>query len=237
MKTYFLRAEWNNLILANYPVPKEILLPHVPYKTELDLYEGKAFVSLVSFLFLNTKIFGFSIPMHSDFEEVNLRFYVKYNDHGHWKKGLVFLKEIVPKIAISFIANNIYGEKYTTLNMRHSYVDKGENFEASYEWNYKNKWNKISAITNNRSKPLAAGSKEEFFADHYWGYSKSSNSKTYEYEVEHDKWEALKVISYSIDSDFESLYGEEFSFLNDTEPDSVFMSKGSYIKVFPKKLL
>ncbi len=237
MTTHFLRAEWNNLIMANYVVPKELLLPYVPYKTELDFFEGNTYVSLVGFMFLNTRVMGMSVPMHINFEEVNLRFYVKYNDHGSWKKGVVFIKEIVPKKAISFIANIIYGEKYATMKMKHFHIDNKENFEAGYEWNYKNKWNKISAVTDKRSKKIVEGSSEDFFANHYWGYSKHSDTKTYEYHVEHPAWETLKVLSYLVDCDFGSLYGGEFSFLNDEMPTSVFMTKGSEIRVHHKRTL
>ena len=237
MTTHFLRAEWNNLIMANYVVPKEILLPYLPYKTEVDSFEGNAYVSLVGFMFLNTKVLGLSIPMHVNFEEVNLRFYIKYNDHGAWKKGVVFIKEIVPKMAISFIANNLYGEKYSTMNMKHFHIDNGANLEAGYEWSFKNKWNKMSAVTNKRSKKIIPGSCENFFANHYWGYSKYSETKTYEYHVEHPLWETLKVLSYSVDCDFGSLYGDEFSFLNNEKPKTVFMTKGSEIRVHHKKAL
>lgn len=231
MTTHFLLAEWNNLIIANYAVPKELLLPYVPYKTELDLFEGNACLSLVGFKFLNTKVLGFSIPMHINFEEVNLRFYIKHNDHGNWKRGVVFIKEIVPKRAVSFIANNIYREKYATMNMRNFHNDTGGSFEAGYEWQHKKKWNKISAVTDKRSKKIIPGSCESFFADHYWGYSKYSDTKTYQYRVEHPVWETLKVISYSIDCDFGSLYGKEFSFLNKQKPVSVLMTKGSEIRI------
>ena len=235
MTTHFLLAEWNNLIMANYVVPRELLLPYIPYKTELDFFEGNAYASLVGFKFLNTKVLGLSIPKHVNFEEVNFRFYIKHNDHGTWKRGLVFIKEIVPKMAVSFVANNVYREKYATMNMRHSHNDKGTSFEASYEWQFKNKWNKISAVTDKRSKKIVAGSCESFFADHYWGYSKYSDTKTYEYHVEHPVWETLKVVSHSIDCDFGSLYGDEFSFLKDEKPASVLMAKGSEIRVNHKR--
>ena len=237
MTTHFLRAEWNNLIMANYVVPKELLLPYVPYKTELDFFEGNAYISLVGFMFLNTKVLGFSIPMHVNFEEVNLRFYIKYNDHGNWKKGVAFIKEIVPKMAISFIANNLYGEKYATMSMKHFHNDNGENFEVGYEWNFKNRWNKISAISDKRSKKIIHSTCESFFADHYWGYSKNSETKTYEYNIEHPSWETLKVISYDVDCDFKALYGDKFSFLNEAEPASVLMAKGSEIRIHKKRVL
>lgn len=237
MKTHFLRAEWNNLIMANYAVPVELLLPYLPAKTELALFERKAFVSLVGFMFLNTKVLGLSIPMHTNFEEVNLRFYVKYNDHGTWKDGVVFIKEIVPKKAISFVANNLYSENYETMKMRHSSVDKDGQFEVGYEWNYNDKWNKLTAVTNKRSRRISQDSREAFFADHYWGYSKYSDTKTYEYQVEHEPWETLTVLSHRVDCDFKALYGEKFSFLNDASPDSVIMAKGSNIKIYPKRQL
>ncbi len=237
MKTHFLRAEWNNLVMANYVVPKEILLPYVPYKTELDSFKGETYVSLVGFMFLNTKVFGLSIPLHENFEEVNLRFYVKYKQNGNWVKGVVFIKEIVPKRAISFIANYLYGENYTTLNMKHFHVDKGENFEAGYEWNYKNKWNKISAAGIKRSHKIIQNSCESFFADHYWGYSKSKETKSYKYFIEHPGWEMMKVISYQVDCDFGALYGDDFQFLNSEIPKSVLMTKGSQIGVQQKQEL
>jgi uncharacterized protein YqjF (DUF2071 family) len=237
MKTHFLRAEWNNLVMANYVVPKEILLPYIPYKTEFDFFEGETYVSLVGFMFLNTKVFGLSIPLHENFEEVNLRFYVKYNNNGSWEKGVVFIKEIVPKRAISFIANYLYGENYATMNMKHFHTDSGENFEAGYEWNFKNKWNKISAVSNKRSQKIIPESCESFFADHYWGYSKSNEKKSYKYYVEHPIWETLKVISYEVDCDFGSLYGDAFKFLNTEKPKSVLMTKGSQIGVQQKKEL
>lgn len=237
MKTYILRAEWNNLVMANYMVPKELLLPYLPAKTELDLFEDNCYISFVGFMFLNTKMMGLNIPFHTNFEEVTLRFYVTYNDHGYKKKGIVFIKEIVPKYAISFIANNVYKQDFTTMKMRHFHQDKGDSFEAGYEWKYKDKWNKLSAAASKKSMPLIIGSHAEFIADRYWGYTKYNAAKTYEYEVAHPRWEIFNVTGHTVDCDFGALYGEEFSLLNETELESVFMVKGSEIRVHQKKLL
>ena len=237
MKSHFLHAEWNNLIMANYVVPTELLLPFIPFKTGLDFFEGKTFVSLVGFMFLNTKILGFSIPRHVNFEEVNLRFYVKYNDHGQWKRGTVFIKEIVPRLAISFFANSVYGEKYTTMKMKHFHIKKGSETETCYEWKYKDKWNRLSVLSQNKSVPMRRNSEEEFIAEHYWGYTKYNENKTYEYEVSHPRWETFKVLNYAVDCDFSSIYGNEFAFLNTAMPSSVFMVKGSEVKIYHKKNL
>lgn len=237
MKSHILLAEWNNLVMANYEVPKELLLPFVPYKTELDFFEGNTYVSLIGFMFLNITMHGISIPFHTNFEEVNLRFYVKYNNHGNWKKGVVFIKEIVPKPGIAFVANNIFGGKYATMKMKHFHIDSGQFLEAGYEWKYQNKWNKLSANANKKSVPIGKASHEEFIADHYWGFTKYSDSKTYEYEIEHPQWETLEVISHTVNCNFAALYGEEFSLLNNAKPKSVFMIKGSEVRLHQKRIL
>ncbi len=175
--------------MANYAVPSDILTPFIPYNTVLDSFGEKTYVSLVGFMFMNTKMMGFTVPYHVNFEEVNLRFYVKNNTNGTWRKGVAFIKEIVPKPAIAFVANSIYKEKYSAMKMRHFQNDKGGAVETGYEWKFKNKWNKISAVSEKKSLPMRINSEEEFIADQCWGFSKISPVKTYEYEVQHPRWE------------------------------------------------
>ena len=237
MTSHFLHAEWNNLIMANYVVPEEFLLPFVPEKTELDFYKGKTYISLIGLMFLNTRIRGFSVPYHVNFEEINLRFYVKHNDRGIWKRGTVFIKEIVSKPVISFVANSLFKEKYSTMKMKHFHVEKTDVIETCYQWKYKDKWNKITAECHKKSSPMRIDSEEEFIAEHYWGYTKFNDERTYEYEVEHPRWEIFHVSDYNIDCDFKEIYGDEFSFLNYTKPSSVFMAKGSEVRIYPKIIL
>lgn len=123
----FLKAEWRKLVLANYTIEPEILSKYVPFGTELDLWNGKCYVSLVGFMFLNTRLLGVKIPFHVNFEEVNLRFYVKRLDRDTWKRGVVFIKEIVPKPALTFVANTVYQENYETLPMQHRLARKRGN--------------------------------------------------------------------------------------------------------------
>jgi uncharacterized protein YqjF (DUF2071 family) len=188
-------------------------------------------------MFLNTRMMGLSIPRHINFEEVNLRFYVKCNDHGKWKRGVVFIKQIVPRYAVSFVANNVFRENYTTLKMKHFHNVLADSFEAGYEWRYQDKWNRLSASAQKKSSPLYKGGHEEFITDHYWGYTKYSGSKTYEYEVEHPQWETFRVNNYVVDCDFGAIYGNTFSFLNHVQPASVLMVKGSEIRVHQRKTL
>ncbi len=237
MAKKFLTAEWNNLIMANYIIDPAILLPYLPPKTELDFYHGECYVSLIGFMFEQTKMLGMRIPFHINFEEVNLRFYVRVKDGDKWKRGAVFIKEIVPKFAITMVANTLYREKYVTLPMKNFYKETTDEIQLGYHWKYKGSWNKLEAITELKNSSMPSGSKEEFIAEHYWGYSKYNALTTFEYSVQHPSWFVHKVKSYNIECNFEKLYGNEFTFLDHSKPDTVFMAQGSPIAILHKKNL
>jgi len=216
--------------MANYAIDKKILSPYLPAGTEIDEWNGRCYVSLIGFMFLETTILGIKVPLHVNFEEVNLRFYVRYNDQGTWKRGVVFLKEIVPRFALTFIANTIYGEKYETLPMQHEWQEKENLLHVTYRWK-KERWNAFQVITTNKSKPIDIGSEEEFITEHYWGYTRLSQTKTSEYQVAHPRWEVYETKAYTIDVDFEKIYGVDFGFLTSEKPASVFLAEGSEIEV------
>lgn len=229
MKT-FLNAEWRKLIIANYEVDTKILKPYLPNKTELDLWNNTCYVSLVGFMFVNTKVKGIKVPFHVNFEEVNLRFYVKYKSGNIFKRGIVFIKEIVPKSVLSLVANTVYKEHYQTLPMEYSWIINEDTLEVTYKWKNTD-WNSIKVTAENKLTDFAEGSEEDFISEHYWGYTKTSEDKTSEYGVEHPKWQFYKVKEYSINVNFEETYSSEFSFLSNTKPKSVFLAEGSEIIV------
>lgn len=136
MKT-FLTAEWRKLVMANYVVGPEILKPYLPDGTELDFFQNHCYVSLVGFNFVNTRVRGIAIPFHRNFEEVNLRFYVRHLHNNEWKRGVVFIKEIVPRFAITFVVNSIYGEKYETMEMGHVWARDDNSLTVKYLWKKK----------------------------------------------------------------------------------------------------
>ena len=237
MPSTFLTANWKHLIMANYIVDPAILTPWLPHQTELDSYKGNSYVSLVGFMFEDTRVMGFKIPFHVNFEEVNLRFYVRYNDQGKWKRGTVFIKEIVPKRAISFVANNVYGEKYCTRKMTHFFTPCEEAIQLGYHWKQQKKWNKLEATIGVTAIPMQPGSEAEFIAEHYWGYSKHKNDTTFEYNVQHPPWNIFPVKDYLVDCDFAALYGESFAHLETAIPNSVLVAEGSAITVLKKRKL
>lgn len=226
----FLTAEWRKLALAQYEVEKSILEKYLPPNTVLDDWQGKYYVSLVGFMFLDVKLRGFRIPFHTNFEEVNLRFYVKYKDGLEWKRGAVFIQEIVPLPAITLVANTIYKEKYKTLSMKHLWAVQGDQLQVEYLWKTK-EWNSFAVKTSSQAMEIPIGSEEEFITEHYWGYTKLGPNRTSEYGVQHPRWQVYPVESYTIKADFRENYGEDFANLNHVEPDSVILAEGSEISV------
>ncbi len=233
----FLTAEWRKLVMINYEVAPEILQKYVPKGTALDFFEGKCYVSLVGFMFLNTKLLGIKVPFHSNFEEVNLRFYVKRRVGEETKRGVVFTKEIVPKPAITFVANTIYKENYETLPMKHSWKEDHDSLKVSYKWKTKNKWNTIFVEAKNEREKIKENSVIEFISEHYWGYAKKNENETNEYEVKHPKWEYYPISNYKLNVDFSTNYGDEFKALNEVIPNSVMLLEGSEISVENKTTL
>jgi uncharacterized protein len=231
----FLTAEWRNLIMINYEVPPQVLEPYLPNGVELDLFDGKAYVSLVAFHFLNTKVKAIGFPFHKNFEEVNLRFYVKYKEQNVWKRGVVFISEIVPKKMIVWVAKIFYREKYTYAPMK-SIVAEGDRRKLFFNWG-KQLSHSIEVVTVPGVRPMTAGSKEEFIFEHYWGYTSLPGNKTGEYKVEHPSWNTYSVIDTKLKVDFKELYGNDFSFLNSARPDSVFVAEGSAVSVYQRVLL
>lgn len=231
----FLRAEWRKLLMANYIVSPETLRPYLPAGTELDIWDGKCYVSLVGFMFLNTKVMGLPIPFHRNFEEVNLRFYVKHLDGEDCKRGVVFIKEIVPRAAITFVANTLYKEHYETLRMSHRHEPSKDQLTVEYRWK-KDGWHSIIANADPNPMPVGAGSEAEFITEHYWGYTAIGQGKTSEYEVAHPRWDAYRVNEYKVDIDFSKVYGPAFAFLDALEPASVLLAEGSDIAVKGKRV-
>lgn len=231
MAKTFLTAEWRKLVIINFSVDPSILTPYLPYKTEIDFWKDKCYVSLVAFRFINTKLKGIFIPFHRDFEEINLRFYVRYKDGNDWRRGVTFIKEIVPKRALTFVANSIYKEKYVTHPTKSRCLKNANSIEVSYDWKHQGAWDSIEVTAASVSEEIKYGSEEEFITEHYWGYTQLSNRLTSEYQVKHPRWQIYPVINHKIKVRFAELYGAEFGNLKDMLPDSIMLAEGSNISV------
>jgi uncharacterized protein len=219
----FLTAEWRHLAMLNYEVDAALFAPYVPKGVQLDFWRGRTYVSLVGFLFLNTRVRGMAIPFQRDFEEVNLRFYVRRAD----RRGVVFIREIVPRRAIAWVARAMYGENYVRLAMGHAM----EAAKVEYRWRHGGNWNRIAVLTSGSPQPLSPGSHEEFIAEHYWGYVRRSAEATDEYRVEHPPWRVQTSAAARFEGFVTGLYPRAFEFLNGRAPDTAFVADGSAVAV------
>ena len=229
MASTFLTAEWASLVMINYAVDRATLAPFLPHGVELDLWRGDALVSMVGFLFLDCRVLGVPIPFHRDFEEVNLRFYVRRKVDGEWRRGVVFVREIVPRRAIALVARVAYNEPYIALPMR-SEVPAGAG-RFSYSWKFRGRWNSLSAETRGEPAQIASGSAEEFIFEHYWGYTRQRDGGTMEYQVEHPAWHVWQTESSALDCEVAALYGASFAGPLDAKPHSAFVAQGSQVSV------
>ncbi len=228
---FFLKAQWQDIIMANYAIPEEVLLAYLPAGVTLDLHEGKAYASLVGFLFKNSRIFGVPIPYFGTFEEVNLRFYVKRTVGNTVQRGVVFINETIPYRIVAWMANKLYYEHYTVIPTKHKINYTSTTKEVLYEWKINNQWNSLRVSASLNETPIVAGSFEEYIYDHLYGYTKVTETKTIEYSLDHPLWPTNKVHSYNINCHFDKMYGPDFKFLNEAIPHSVFITEGSWVKV------
>lgn len=235
--TSFLNASWENLIMANYAVNPNVLAPYLPKGVELDFYNGETYVSLVGFMFKNTKIFQIPIPCLGTFEEINLRFYVTRKEGKEVKRGVVFINETVPNKVVAFIANSLYNEHYIAVPTKHEWNINAESKNIQYQWKINKKWNSLSVIAGVEKKLMVKESFEEFIFEHYYGYSIINKSTSEEYKIEHPRWQINDVLQYNINCDFEKMYGKDFDFLNNSIPKSVIFAEGSSIAVRWKRVL
>jgi len=223
----FLTAEWRQIAMLNYAIDPGLLAGLVPSGTQLDSFAGKVYISLVGFRFLRTRVRGFWIPFHSDFDEINLRCYVSPK-HKPERRGVVFVREIVPRYAVAKIAQVAYHERYVALPMRHA----SSASHVEYGWRTGGRWNSLRVEFQGSPTLPAEGSAEQFIAEHYWGYSAQPDGGTLEYQVEHVPWRVWRATSAQFEGDPSELYGPELAACLKGTPDSAFLADGSGVKVY-----
>lgn len=230
----FLTAQWLRLAMVNFAVEPALLAPLVPAMTELDQWRGTTYVSVVGFLFRDTRVLGIPVPWHRTFEEVNLRFYVRRQEANELRRGVVFVREIVPRAAIAVVARAIYNEPYVALPMRHEWRERRDTSEPSlvrYAWRLGRDWCHVEVDAVGAAREIAAASHEEFITEHYWGYTRQRDGGTIEYQVEHPRWRVRDAGAASVGGDLTSLYGSELARVVRGTPASAFLADGSAVTV------
>lgn len=213
--------------MLNYAADPNLLQPYVPAGTILDAFQGRTYLSLVGFLFLDTRVLGLPVPFHRNFEEVNLRFYVRREETGGTRRGVVFLREIVPRVAIAWTARALYNEQYVARPMRHEWSDDC----VSYSWRSRGHWNRLSLAPQGEALQAEEGSEEQFITEHYWGYAAQRDGGSIEYRVEHPKWNVQRAPEAEADIAVAEVYGAQFASCLAQKPTSAFLADGSEVRV------
>ena len=232
----FLTANWRYLAMLNYVVDPHILAPFVPPATEIDFENGETFLSVVGFLFLDTRLLGLPIPLHRDFEEVNLRFYVRRKSADTWRRGVVFIRELVPRRAIALVARTFYGENYLALSMKHEIKHRDSNLKVEFSWRRGRKWESLKMNAAGEPQTIPAGSHAEFITEHYWGYTSLRNGSG-EYRVDHPRWKIWNASEFELNADIATLYGQQFAETLNQPPRSAFIADGSPIAIQRREIL
>ena len=232
-KRVFLSADWRDLVMLNYEVEPGLLNRFVPPGTSLDSFQGRTYISLVGFRFCRTKLLGrFPVPFHSDFDEVNLRFYVRRKEGCDDRRGVAFIAEAVPRRAIATMARVLYGENYVCLRMRHKIEAEEFGNTVQYEWRVDGQWCRIFAQATDLPKQPHEGSLEQFITEHYWGYSIQRSGETLEYQVEHVPWKVWATAEGRFEGEASTLYGRDLGAVLQRRPDGAFVADGSPVIVF-----
>ncbi|RMI02839.1 MAG: DUF2071 domain-containing protein [Calditrichaeota bacterium] len=236
MPVPFLTSQWRHIVMLNYEIEPERLQPFLPRDLEIDRKEGKTLLSLVGLMFYDTRLYGFPVPFHRKFPEVNLRFYVRRRVKGKFRRGVVFIKEIVPKAMVSAVARRLYHENYTTLPLTHLPRNKRRRFSpgdpVAYRWLHRGRWNELYIRIGGEAETPPENSETAFVVNHYWGYTRCPDGTTLEYRVEHPPWRIYPVQEWRCRVEGETLYGEAFGEIFSQPPRSVFMAEGSPVKVY-----
>lgn len=257
----FLTANWRYLAIVSWDIDPVVLQSLVPAGTSLDSWNGHTFVSIVGFLFLDTRVMGLTIPFHRNFEEINLRFYVRREAGDEVRRGVVFVKEIVPRPAIALAARLFYNESYVSLPTSHTLTRPSGEVETSfrrssaiyrarpnklepqpvaredtfdsvrYTWRFGGRAHCVEVTPEGDPQPLVPSSEEEFIAQHYWGYARQKKGGAVEYRVAHPAWRAWQCRSSRFECDVEHLYGEPFAAALARPPSSAFLAEGSAVAV------
>jgi hypothetical protein len=231
----FLWAEWRDLAILNFEIEPVVLDTLVPRGLELDPWQGRHYISLIGFRFVNTRVFGVPIPFHRDFDEVNCRFYVRRRAAEGWRHGVVFIKELVPRRLIALAARVLYNEPYVALPMRHhlerSEADGVQVQSATYAWTFRGCEHRVSLTSPTILSPTREGSDAAFFAERYWGYAVQRTGTVLEYHVERPRWSVAAASEAQLAGDVAAVYGTRFVQALSVPPASAYFAAGSEVTV------
>lgn len=221
--------------MLNFLIDPAVLKPWTPRGVELDAWSGRTYVSVVGFRFLHTRMLGIAIPFHQAFDEVNLRSYVRRRGPEGWRRGVVFVRELVPRPAVAIVARLCYNEPYRFLPMRSTIEANAGNLRiggrVEYAWRIDRRWNALRATVDGPATSPAKETETEFITEHYWGYSAQRDGGCVEYRVEHEPWRVHPVRDAALECDVARVYGTAFADALARPCHSAWIAEGSQVVV------
>ncbi len=232
----FLTARWVDLGIVTYAVDPSLVAPFMPPGLEPDVwpaFAGQALVSLVAFDFLDTRVKGIRIPGHVNFPEVNLRFYVR--DPRTSDQGVCFIRELVPRHAIAWVAKRIYNEPYQVATMRSRVEEVGEIRRIEHHFTVRGCQSSLIVSGSATRRIPPEGDLARFLTQKLFGFGRDHKGRTLRYRVDHPVWELHDRAVADVNVDFARVYGSAWRILNDARPVSVVLAKGSEVRVDPHR--
>jgi len=224
-----LTARWENLALITYAIDPDRLTKLLPPGCVPDTKDGEAFVSLVAFDFMNTRVAGIRWPGFVDFPEVNLRYYVRRGE----KRGVAFVRELVPQALVAWAARALYNEPYSAAGMESHVTHDDDAIRVHHRFDFGGTKHEIEVVGVPTPRKPEPGSTEHFFKEHDHGFGTDRRGRRVEYRVHHPTWRVYDVVDHRLDVDFGAAYGKSWASLSDSEPSSVVLAEGSVVAVHP----
>jgi uncharacterized protein YqjF (DUF2071 family) len=158
------------------------------------------------------------------FPEINLRFYIRHEG----VRGVCFIRELVPRPAITLVARGLYNEPYRTTRMSEELLPPAgvrHRFGPGLR-------QRVEARANPEGAVPDPASAEYWLTHHDLGVGRNHRGALRRYRVEHEVWRVHEVGDLDVDVDFGAVYGPEWAHLTGAEPSHVTLAAGSPVRVF-----
>ncbi len=208
-----------------FAADEQQLRPYLPRGAAIDTLEDSPRVSLVAFEFRRTRVCGLAIPRHIAFPEINLRFYVRHDG----ERGVVFIRELVPRRMIATVARLLYNEPYQRVPM--SCGAKSTEDGGVLVWHRFGRGSFLTVKGAAAAVVPEAGTAANWLTDHSLGVGQRRDGTTRLYNVAHPTWALREVDDFALEVDFSALYGPQWAWLHDATPSHLSLAVGSPIAV------
>ncbi|HWM86229.1 MAG TPA: DUF2071 domain-containing protein [Kofleriaceae bacterium] len=229
------RAE--HVSIVTFPIDPVRLRGIVPVGTEVDsLDKETVFLSVVGVRFSESRLLGLPIPFGRCYDQINLRFYVRRWMGDGWRRGVVFVRELVPVSPLLSAGHLLYGDAYerlpVTSRIRPAVPAAHRPGRAIYRWRTgHDEIHRLAVDFGGEPRLPAAGSDEEFLVDRHWGYLAPHVDVTREYRIDHPPWRVFPEAQARLSPGVAALFGDRFSHALDCTPVNVLVAEGSRMEV------